>query len=173
MLFFHYLPNYPLPDSGFHGSICPQPITSRTRKIGTFGSMKRVLITCLALAALAAARPTLQLDRERIEAGQAFGLQFIVPLQELPGNREVPQLETKNGFTFMGLDSTDQVIRPGFDDMFESFFGGGSRAYKAPPKGRDRLTWDRLSGQSTGNRRPSAGAFPSTCSVPTTTTPWP
>ena len=93
--------------------------------------MKRVLITCLALAALAAARPTLQLDRERIEAGQAFGLQFIVPLQELPGNREVPQLETKNGVTFMGLDSTDQVIRPGFDDMFESFFGGGGRAYKA------------------------------------------
>lgn len=93
--------------------------------------MKRVLLTCLALATFAAARPSLQVDRERIEAGQAFGLQFIVPLQELPGNREVPQLETKNGFSFMGLDSADQVIRPGFDDMFESFFGGGGRAYKA------------------------------------------
>ena len=62
--------------------------------------MKRVLLTCLALATFAAARPSLQVDRERIEAGQTFGLQFIVPLQELPANREVVQIETKNGFTF-------------------------------------------------------------------------
>ena len=93
--------------------------------------MKRVLLFCLGLIAIASARPSLQVDRERIEAGQTFGLQFIVPLQEVPENREVPQIETKNNFAFVGIDSVDQVIRPGFDDMFESFFGGGGRGYKA------------------------------------------
>lgn len=93
--------------------------------------MKRVLLFCLGLAVFASARPPLQVDRERIEAGQTFGLQFIVPLQEIPENREVPQIETKNNFAFVGIDSVDQVIRPGFDDMFESFFGGGGRGYKA------------------------------------------
>jgi hypothetical protein len=90
--------------------------------------MKRVLITCLALAALAVADASFQLDRERIEAGQTFGLQFIIPLNELPANRDVLQMEAKNGFTFMGIDSTDQLMRPGFEEMF---FGGGGRPYKA------------------------------------------
>lgn len=90
--------------------------------------MKRVLLTCLALAALAVADASFQLDRERIEAGQTFGLQFIIPLNELPANRDVLQMEAKNGFTFMGIDSTDQLMRPGFEEMF---FGGGGRPYKA------------------------------------------
>lgn len=93
--------------------------------------MKRILLICLAFAAIASARPSLQVDKDRIEAGQTFHLQLIMPLQELPESRGVPQLETRNGFTFLSLDSSDQVIRPGMEDMFESFFGGGARAYKA------------------------------------------
>lgn len=81
---------------------------------------------------MANARPSLQLNTERVEAGKTFGLQLVFPLQELPENRSDLQIETKNGFTLSKIDSTDQVIRPGFDDMFESFFGGSSRgAYKA------------------------------------------
>ena len=59
-------------------------------KIGIFGGMKRILLTCLSLVAILEARPSLQLDRERIEAGQTFGLQLVMPLQELPENRGVP-----------------------------------------------------------------------------------
>lgn len=130
--------------------------------------MKRVLLTCLALATFVAARPSLQVDRERIEAGQSFGLQFIVPLQELPANREVIQIETKNGFTFMGLDSTDQLIRPGFDDMFESFFGGGGRAYKAriytfkikAPKRTGQIDVGQLFWTINGERQAVSGSIP-------------
>ena len=77
------------------------------------------------------ARMSLQVDKDRVEAGKTFKLMLIVPLQELPGERGVPQLETRNGFTFLSLDSAEQVIRPDFEDMFNSFFGGGGRAYKA------------------------------------------
>ena len=130
--------------------------------------MKRVLLTCLALATFAAARPSLQVDRERIEAGQTFGLQFVVPLQELPANREVIQIETKNGFTFLGLDSTDQLIRPGFDDMFESFFGGGGRAYKAriytfkirAPKRTGQIDVGQLFWTINGERQAVSGSIP-------------
>ena len=126
--------------------------------------MKRVLLTCLALVTFAAARPSLQVDRERIEAGQTFGLQFIVPLQELPDNREVLQIETKNGFTFQGLDSTDQLIRP---DMFESFFGGG-RAYKAriytlkirAPKRTGQLDVGQIFWTINGERQAVSGSIP-------------
>ena len=100
-------------------------------KIGIFGGMKRILLTCLSLVAILEARPSLQLDRERIEAGQTFGLQLVMPLQELPENRGVPQIEAQNGFTFLGLDSSDQVMRPSMEDMFNSFFNGGGRSYKA------------------------------------------
>ncbi len=94
--------------------------------------MKRILFLCLGMAIMANARPSLQLNTERVEAGKTFGLQLVFPLQELPENRSDLQIETKNGFTLSKIDSTDQVIRPGFDDMFESFFGGSSRgAYKA------------------------------------------
>lgn len=93
--------------------------------------MKRILLTCLSLVAILEARPSLQLDRERIEAGQTFGLQLVMPLQELPENRGVPQIEAQNGFTFLGLDSSDQVMRPSMEDMFNSFFNGGGRSYKA------------------------------------------
>ena len=93
--------------------------------------MKRFLLTCLSLAAILNARPSLQIDRERVEAGQTFGLQLVIPLQELPADRGVPQMEARNGFTFLGLDSADQVIRPSMEDMFNSFFGGGGGSYKA------------------------------------------
>ncbi|MBO7414271.1 MAG: protein BatD [Fibrobacter sp.] len=126
--------------------------------------MKRVLLTCLALATFAAASPSLQVDRERIEAGQTFGLQFVVPLQEIPANSEVVQIETKNGFTFLGLDSTDQVIRPGFEDMF---FGGG-RAYKAriytfklrAPKKTGQINVGQLFWTINGERQPVSGIIP-------------
>lgn len=58
---------------------------------------------------------------------------MIFPLQELPENRGEIAFIPQNGFTLIGIDSTDQIIRPGFDDMFESFFGGGGNraGYKA------------------------------------------
>ncbi|WP_173383734.1 BatD family protein [Fibrobacter succinogenes] len=95
--------------------------------------MKRILLICLALTFVAFARPSLQLDKDRIEAGKTFGLQLVYPLNELPENRDNLTIETQNGFTFMGLDSSDQVIRPDIEDMFNSFFGGGRNrgGYKA------------------------------------------
>lgn len=93
--------------------------------------MKRLLLILLCLTAGAMARMSLQVDKDRVEAGKTFKLMLIVPLQELPAERGVPQLETRNGFTFLGLDSAEQVMRPGFEDMFNSFFGGGGRPYKA------------------------------------------
>ena len=93
--------------------------------------MKKLLLILLCLAACAMARMSLQVDKDRVEAGKTFKLMLIVPLQELPGERGVPQLETRNGFTFLSLDSAEQVMRPDFEDMFNSFFGGGGRAYKA------------------------------------------
>ena len=93
--------------------------------------MKRLLLILLCLATCAMARMSLQVDKDRVEAGKTFKLMLIVPLQELPVERGIPQLETRNGFTFLGLDSAEQVIRPDFEDMFNSFFGGGGRPYKA------------------------------------------
>ena len=112
----------------------PQP-PSRLLKFGKLCGMKRILLLCLSLIAFASANPTLQVDKERIEAGQTFHLQFIVPLSELPNNRGELRLETRNNFKFLGLDSADQVIRPNMDMMEEmmSFMRGGSgaRPYKA------------------------------------------
>ncbi|MBR2180688.1 MAG: hypothetical protein IJ949_02230 [Oscillospiraceae bacterium] len=65
--------------------------------------MKRLLLILLCLAAVATARMSLQVDKDRVEAGKTFKLMLIVPLQELPTERGVPQLETRNGFTFLGL----------------------------------------------------------------------
>ena len=94
--------------------------------------MKRLLLILLCLAAVATARPSLQLDRDRVESGKTFGLQLVYPLAELPENRSDLQMEPANGFTLVGIDSTDKVIRPSMEDMFNSFFGGGSRGgYKA------------------------------------------
>ena len=87
--------------------------------------MKRIILFCLAAALCAQARPSLQVDRERVESGKNFGLQLVFPLNELPENRSELQIETANGFTLVGIDSTDQVIRPDIEDMFNSFFGGG------------------------------------------------
>ena len=97
--------------------------------------MKRFLLLCLSLAAFVSASFTYKFDKDRIEAGQTFKFQLIAPLQELPKNREVPQLELQKDFKLLGLDSTDEVIRPQMDVMDEmmSFMRGGmgARPYKA------------------------------------------
>lgn len=95
--------------------------------------MKLVFLFCLIVTISVSARPQLQTDRERIESGKEFGLQLIYPLQELPQNRNNLQIETANGFTLLGIDSVDKVMRQNdFDDMFDAFFNGrSSRGYKA------------------------------------------
>ena len=130
--------------------------------------MKRFLVFFLCFAAAAMARMSLQVDKERVEAGQSFKLMLIVPLQELPPTRGVPQLETRNGFSFQKLDSADQVIRPDFEDMFNSFFGGGSRAYKArvysftikAPKKTGTLDVGQIAWEIDGNIRTISGNIP-------------
>lgn len=125
--------------------------------------MKRIILICLALALGASARPSLQLDRERVEAGKTFGLQLVYPLSDLPENRSGFSIDTQNGFTFLGLDSSDQVIRPSMEEMFNSFFGGGSRGgYKArvytfklrAPKKTGRLNAGKIMIEFDGQRHP-------------------
>ena len=131
--------------------------------------MKRIIFLCLALALYATARPSLQVDRERIESGKTFGLQLIFPLNELPENRSDLSIETANGFTLAGIDSVDQVIRPSMDDMFNSFFGGGSRGgYKArvytfklkAPKKTGRLSVGQIFMNIDGQKRNLTGDIP-------------
>ncbi|WP_407456877.1 BatD family protein [Fibrobacter sp.] len=131
--------------------------------------MKRIILLCLALALYATARPSLQVDRERIESGKTFGLQLIFPLNELPENRSDLSIETANGFTLAGIDSTDQVIRPSMDDMFNSFFGGGSRGgYKArvytfklkAPKKTGRISVGQIFMNIDGQKRNLTGDIP-------------
>ncbi|MCQ2107216.1 MAG: BatD family protein [Fibrobacter sp.] len=131
--------------------------------------MKRILFLCLGMAIMANARPSLQLNTERVEAGKNFGLQMVFPLQELPENRSDLQFTAQNGFTLTKIDSTDQVIRPGFDDMFESFFGGGGRgAYKAriytfnlkAPKKTGRINAGQIFLTIDGQKRAISGDIP-------------
>ena len=131
--------------------------------------MKRILLICLALALGASARPSLQLDRDRVEAGKTFGLQLVYPLSDLPENRSGFSIDTQNGFTFLGLDSSDQVIRPSMEEMFNSFFGGGSRGgYKArvytfklrAPKKTGRLNAGKIMIEFDGQRHPISGEIP-------------
>lgn len=130
--------------------------------------MKRIVLLCLGMATLAAARPSLQLNTERVEAGKNFGLQLVFPLQELPENRSDLQFTAQNGFSLVKTDSTDQIIRPGFDDMFESFFGGGGRAYKArvytfhlkAPKKTGRIGAGQISMTIDGQKHTIAGEIP-------------
>ena len=132
--------------------------------------MKRILLICLALTFGAFARPSLQLDKDRIEAGKTFGLQLVYPLNELPENRDNLTIETQNGFTFLGLDSTDQVIRPDIEDMFNSFFGGGRNrgGYKAriytfklrAPKKTGRIGIGQLFIDIDGQKRTIANDIP-------------
>ena len=131
--------------------------------------MKRIIFLCLALALYATARPSLQVDRERIESGKTFGLQLIFPLNELPENRSDLSIETANGFTLAGIDSTDQVIRPSMDDMFNSFFGSGNRGgYKArvytfklkAPKKTGRISVGQIFLTIDGQKRNLTGDIP-------------
>ncbi len=131
--------------------------------------MKRIILICLALALGASARPSLQLDRERVEAGKTFGLQLVYPLSDLPENRSGFSIDTQNGFTFLGMDSTDQVMRPSMEEMFNSFWGGGSRgAYKAriytfklrAPKKTGRLNIGKVLIEFEGQKQPISGEIP-------------
>lgn len=132
--------------------------------------MKRILLWSLALALCAFARPSLQLDRDRVEAGKTFGLQLIFPLTELPENRGALTLEPANGFSLAGLDSTDQVMRPDIEDMFNSFFGSGrNRAgYKArvytfklkAPKKTGRLSVGQIFMDINGQKQNITGDIP-------------
>ena len=131
--------------------------------------MKRLLLILLCLVACAMARPSLQLDRERVESGKAFGLQLVFPLSELPDSRSDLQMETANGFSLVGIDSTDQVIRPSMEDMFNSFFGGGSRGgYKAriytfklkAPKKTGRISAGQIYLTIDGQKRNLTGDVP-------------
>jgi len=134
--------------------------------------MKQIIVLCLALATMALARPSLQLDRERVESGKTFGLQLVFPLQELPENRADLSIETQNGFSLVKLDSTDQVIRPDIEDMFSSFFGGGrSRSgYKAriytftlkAPRKTGRIVAGQIYMTIDGQKRAISGDVPVT-----------
>lgn len=97
--------------------------------------MKRILIFCIVAAICAWASPSLQIeDRDRIQPGKTFTLQLIYPLQELRPDFEKLQVDTKNGFTLVKIDSTDQVMRPNMDDPFAmmAYMQGRSRSgYKA------------------------------------------
>jgi len=131
--------------------------------------MKRFILFCLAAALCVSARPSLQVDRERIESGKTFGLQLVFPLNELPENRSDLQLEAANGFTLVGIDSTDQMIRPSMEDMFNSFFGGGNRGgYKArvytfklkAPKKTGRISVGQIYLTIDGQKRNITGDVP-------------
>ena len=147
----------------------PREKLSTPVKIGIFEGMKQIIVLCLALATVALARPSLQLDRERVEAGKTFGLQLVFPLQELPANRGNLAIETQNGFSLVSLDSADQVIRPSMEDMFNSFFGGGSRGgYKArvytfklkAPKKTGRISAGQIYMDIDGQKRAISGDIP-------------
>lgn len=132
--------------------------------------MKRIIFLSLALALYAFARPSLQLDRERVESGKTFGLQLVFPLTELPENRGALSIETANGFTLVGVDSTDQVMRPDIEDMFNSFFGGGRNrsGYKArvytfrlkAPKKTGRINIGQIFLDIDGQKRNITGDIP-------------
>lgn len=75
-----------------------------------FCGMKRFIVFCvgiISLASVAIARPSLEFDKDRIEAGGTFELRLVVPTRELDDSREVPHLEMKDGFTLLGIDSVD------------------------------------------------------------------
>ena len=97
--------------------------------------MKRLLLILLCLATVVMADISFKVEN-RIEAGKTFNLMMIVPLQELPSERGIPQLQTRNGFSLLNLDSADQIVRPRMEDTMEdmmSFMMGGNirRPYKA------------------------------------------
>lgn len=104
---------------------------------------------CLGLAAIAMARPSLEFSTERIEAGSTFELRLVVPTRELNDSREVPQLEMKDGFKLLGIDSTD--ARGG--DFFSGPYKVRKYAFKiqAPKKtgvfSVGPLTW-KIEGQN-------------------------
>ncbi len=132
--------------------------------------MKRFILFCLAAALCVSARPSLQVDRERIESGKTFGLQLVFPLSDLPENRSDLQIETANGFSLVKLDSADQVMRPDIDDMFNSFFGGGRNrgGYKArvytftlkAPKKTGRMSVGQIFLTIDGQKRNITGDVP-------------
>lgn len=97
--------------------------------------MRQILLFCIVTALYAWASPSLQWEnRDKIQPGKTFGLQLIYPLQEISPDFEKLQVDTKNGFTLVKIDSTDQVMRPSMDDPFAMMAymqGRGRGGYKA------------------------------------------
>lgn len=54
----------------------------------------------------------IQLDKNSVDAGETFTLEFVVDTQKLEefGSRGIPQFSVQNGFTLKGLDSSDVRI---------------------------------------------------------------
>ncbi len=84
--------------------------------------MKRLFFFLLCVATVASAKISLEFDPDRIEVGKPFVMKMVVPIRELAEPREVPRLETTNGFVLNALDSTDEQI--------PDFFGRGFKVRK-------------------------------------------
>lgn len=84
--------------------------------------MKRFLLFCLLFTISAGARVSIEFDKDRIEAGSPFEIRMIVPMQELPEQRETPRLMMRDGFVLKSLDS--------MDTRTADFFGHGVRIRK-------------------------------------------
>lgn len=105
-------------------------------EIWYFYVMKRFVLFCMMVAALAWASPSIQFENnEKIQPGKVFGINLIYPIREVPQQAGKLEMVTENGFTLVRMDSTDKVIEQDFDDPFEAMFAqmrgrrGGS--YKA------------------------------------------
>lgn len=82
--------------------------------------MKRISLFCFVAAMCTWANPYFDMDRnERIQPGKTFDLKLVYPIRELPQDAEKLSIVTQNGFTFIGLDSTDQTVRQTYSDPFE------------------------------------------------------
>lgn len=106
--------------------------------------MKRFFLLCLSLAALANASFKITIKEHRIEAGQTFHLQLIVPLKYLPQNRSKPQLKTTNGFKLLALDSAKEEI------PYDSFFSRLNKDQSGAPDIAQVYTFEVKAPQKTG-----------------------
>ena len=79
--------------------------------------MKRFFLIFLLFAVAVSANPSLEFDKDRIEAGKSFQMMLVVPKRELAESRSVPRLSTLNGFVLNGIDSADGQAPMGFFDI--------------------------------------------------------
>lgn len=81
--------------------------------------MKRIFLIFLLFAVAVSANPSLEFDKDRIEAGKPFQMMLVVPKRELSASRSVPRLSTTNGFVLNGIDSADGQAPMGFFDIVD------------------------------------------------------